>query len=111
MTIRYPNGNQFHEQPASSNLHNDSIDFSNRGMTLEDEINKSNQYYLREGIAVVHKSRPQFKLFPLIIPSEVLPESKRLIFAGLQRLTTMVFTVENILTLMPRKLRIRLLSH
>ena len=55
MTIRYPNGKkyipvqkrQFNERPNYS--------FSNRGKTLEDELNESNEYYLSRGIAVIHK--------------------------------------------------------
>src|SRR5699024_2637996 len=29
--------------------------YGNRGMSLEEEINESNQYYLSQGIAVIHK--------------------------------------------------------
>ncbi|MBU9788983.1 Holliday junction resolvase RecU [Lentilactobacillus sp. G22-6] len=68
MTIRYPNGNQFYEQPASTNEHNDAIDFSNRGMTLEDEINKSNTYYLNNGIAVIHKKPTPIQIVSVDYP-------------------------------------------
>ena len=35
--------------------HRKGVNFSDRGMTLEQQINESNKYYLTEGIAVVHK--------------------------------------------------------
>lgn len=35
--------------------HRKGVNFSDRGMTLEQQINESNKYYLEEGIAVVHK--------------------------------------------------------
>lgn len=35
--------------------HRKGVDFSDRGMTLEQQINESNKYYLAEEIAVVHK--------------------------------------------------------
>lgn len=57
MAIRYPNG----QLP----IHNDSfgkksqvkkkIDFANRGMNFEENINLSNDYYLNHKIAVIHK--------------------------------------------------------
>lgn len=80
MTIRYPNGNQFHEQPASSSMHNDSIDFSNRGMTLEDEINKSNAYYLREGIAVIHKKPTPIQIVSVDYPKRSAARIKEAYF-------------------------------
>lgn len=80
MTIRYPNGNQFHEQPASSPMHNDSIDFSNRGMTLEDEINKSNAYYLREGIAVIHKKPTPIQIVSVDYPKRSAARIKEAYF-------------------------------
>lgn len=35
--------------------HRRGVDFSDRGMTLEQQLNESNKYYLAQGIAVVHK--------------------------------------------------------
>ncbi|MCT2881818.1 Holliday junction resolvase RecU [Lentilactobacillus buchneri] len=80
MTIRYPNGNQFHEQPTSSGTHNDSINFSNRGMTLEDEINKSNQYYLRAGIAVIHKKPTPIQIVSVDYPKRSAARIKEAYF-------------------------------
>ncbi|USS85324.1 Holliday junction resolvase RecU [Fructilactobacillus myrtifloralis] len=56
MTINYPNGRPFQTftanhraQPHSTTVHGD------RGMSLEAEINQSNQFYQAQQIAVVHK--------------------------------------------------------
>ncbi|GHP12793.1 Holliday junction resolvase RecU [Lentilactobacillus fungorum] len=68
MTIRYPNGNQFYEQPASSKQSSRSIDFSNRGMTLEEELNKSNLYYLNHGTAVIHKKPTPIQIVSVDYP-------------------------------------------
>ncbi|SFJ99594.1 recombination protein U [Halobacillus dabanensis] len=52
--MNYPNG----KRGSSMNLApkgKKKPDFSNRGMTLEEDINVTNEYYLQAGIAVVHK--------------------------------------------------------
>jgi recombination protein U len=57
MAIRYPNGKNY-AQPASLNQAEKPLKdatFSNRGMTLEEDINVTNAYYLNRGIAVIHK--------------------------------------------------------
>lgn len=58
LAIRYPNGKQF-RQPAetASKLRSASAktSFSDRGMTLEQELNQSNAYYLNHDVAVIHK--------------------------------------------------------
>jgi recombination protein U len=58
-TFHYPNGkkvtlNPKLEQPASSSVKKD-VSYSNRGMSLEDDINQSNQYYLLTEQAIIHK--------------------------------------------------------
>ena len=57
MAIRYPGGRLFHESDHSAKKKSVSsqVIYGNRGMSLEQEINASNQYYLTHGIAVVHK--------------------------------------------------------
>ncbi|MDO4198602.1 MAG: Holliday junction resolvase RecU [Erysipelotrichaceae bacterium] len=44
--MRYPTSAKKYEKPKS---------FSNRGMSLEDDINTSNQYYLTNDIGILHK--------------------------------------------------------
>ena len=52
--MRYPTGSQrksnfFQKKPKTP------INYSNRGMTLEEDINETNQYYLISNQAVIHK--------------------------------------------------------
>lgn len=56
MNIHYPNGKKY-VPPAEQFTPPKAKDlsFSNRGMTLEEDINATNKYYLEKGIAVVHK--------------------------------------------------------
>lgn len=60
MSIRYPNGKVYKnhptkqpEKPKTSLLK--ASTFSNRGKTLEDDIDETNRYYLLNGIANIHK--------------------------------------------------------
>lgn len=52
LRIKYPNGTSFKQGP---NKKKKPIDFANRGMSFEAEINQTNQYYLDRNIAVIHK--------------------------------------------------------
>ncbi|AZB43299.1 Holliday junction resolvase RecU [Bacillus sp. FJAT-42376] len=57
MTYRYPNGKIYspaEKERAPAARKSNSI-YSNRGMTLEEDLNETNQFYLNRGIAVVHK--------------------------------------------------------
>ncbi|HEY4553597.1 MAG TPA: Holliday junction resolvase RecU [Bacillaceae bacterium] len=57
MEFHYPNGRKYSgRQPAKkpAAVTNDVI-YGNRGMTLEEDINETNRYYLANGIAVIHK--------------------------------------------------------
>ena len=48
------------------------INYKNRGMTLEDDINKSNQYYIENNIAYIYKKpTPIKKLLKLILKETV----------------------------------------
>ncbi|MEK4564907.1 Holliday junction resolvase RecU [Alkalihalobacillus sp. FSL R5-0424] len=58
MAIRYPNGKKFvtsQTKSAKPRNSNRISTYSNRGMTLEDDINQSNAFYVEAGIAVIHK--------------------------------------------------------
>lgn len=56
MTIRYPNGKKYVPvQQLDSGRKKTNPSFSNRGKTLEDELNDTNEYYLANNIAVIHK--------------------------------------------------------
>ncbi|MCZ0701890.1 recombination protein U [Natronobacillus azotifigens] len=52
--MNYPNGKKNNKITSISKRKKDP-DFSNRGMTLEEDINDTNKYYLSRDIAVVHK--------------------------------------------------------
>lgn len=71
--VNYPNGskNIFH---AENNIIKKSSEptFSRRGMTLEEEINESNEYYLATDQAVIHK-----KPTPIQIVSVDYPKRSR----------------------------------
>ena len=50
--IRYPNGKTFqpNKTVSSQNSQKRSHSYSNRGMTLEDDLNETNKYYLANQI-------------------------------------------------------------
>ena len=53
--IRYPMGQNPHRQPAIKALRTSQTQYGSRGMSLEERINQSNQYYLANQLAVIHK--------------------------------------------------------
>ncbi|MGD6966778.1 Holliday junction resolvase RecU [Rossellomorea vietnamensis] len=57
MNFHYPNGKKFIQKasPANKKTAAQKVSYSNRGMTLEEDINETNQYYLANGVAVIHK--------------------------------------------------------
>ncbi|PIC71996.1 Holliday junction resolvase RecU [Sporosarcina sp. P18a] len=55
MAIRYPNGKKFNPSVSSAKKKTYDYSFSNRGKSLEDELNDTNEYYLAHGLAVIHK--------------------------------------------------------
>ena len=50
-------------------------DTAHRGMNLEEDINLTNQYYLANDIAVIHKNQHLFKSLKSLIQKEVLLKS------------------------------------
>ena len=52
--IRYPNGKAY--KPIQVNKGTSSVQntYSNRGMTLEEDLNETNAFYLANGTAVIH---------------------------------------------------------
>ncbi|MED3726963.1 Holliday junction resolvase RecU [Priestia filamentosa] len=53
--IRYPNGRAYQKAEINHTKQKGNHIYSNRGMTLEDDLNETNSYYLDHSIAVVHK--------------------------------------------------------
>ncbi|GAF35440.1 Holliday junction resolvase RecU [Lentilactobacillus farraginis] len=80
MTIRYPDGHQFHRQSGFERPHNDTINFSNRGMTLEAELNESNKYYLNKEIAVIHKKPTPIQIVSVDYPKRSAARIKEAYF-------------------------------
>lgn len=70
MTIHYPNGQHPHGQyqPAKDLPTPHQSIYAKRGMSLEDEINHSNQYYLTNHIAVIHKKPTPIQLVKVDYP-------------------------------------------
>lgn len=58
-TMNYPNGKPFNRNKSQvGRTHKDQtgkIDYGGRGMSLENDIELSNTYYLNHGMAVIHK--------------------------------------------------------
>ncbi|MFA1820744.1 Holliday junction resolvase RecU [Virgibacillus oceani] len=52
--MNYPNGNNNVQTNRASNVLGNKM-YGNRGMTLEEDINTTNQYYLEANKAVIHK--------------------------------------------------------
>lgn len=59
MTINYPNGKPFlshhNETMNMKQAGHNKLSFGNRGMTLESDIEASNETYLSKNIAIIHK--------------------------------------------------------
>lgn len=70
MAVNYPNGKMFQaagQFPKKKNK-SDTI-YSNRGMSLEEDINQSNAYYLLVGSAVIHKKPTPIQVVKVDYPS------------------------------------------
>lgn len=75
MAINYPNGKKF--VPSKDLAAKETVtkkkkkdfSFSNRGKTLEDELNETNDYYLQLGLAVIHKKPVPLQIVKVEYPS------------------------------------------
>lgn len=71
MAIRYPNGKTYVNSDKvlpKKQLNNRLTSFSKRGMSLEDDLNASNQYYLAKGNAVIHKKPTPIQIVKVDYP-------------------------------------------
>lgn len=57
MEFHYPNGKKFSPKPLKSSAVKKEKSYSHgkRGMTLEEDLNETNDYYVHSGTAVIHK--------------------------------------------------------
>ncbi len=74
--IHYPNGklyrprsNEIPKVKKASRKKEKDFSFSNRGKTLEDEINETNSYYLNHQIAIIHKKPVPVQIVKVEYPS------------------------------------------
>lgn len=68
MTIHYPNGQSPVPGQVAAKATPGPTSFADRGMTLEAEINASNDYYLATGQAVIHKKPTPIQLVKVDYP-------------------------------------------
>lgn len=66
MSIKYPNGSNYPSSNRSNQVK--AINYGDRGMTLEQEINDSNTYYLMKEIAVIHKKPTPIQIVKVDYP-------------------------------------------
>lgn len=74
--VKYPSGSMaaFRKPAPKKNRlrrsyhHKKGVNFSDRGMTLEQQINESNKYYLEKEIAVVHKKPTPIQIVKVDYP-------------------------------------------
>jgi recombination protein U len=72
MNFNYPNGKKFvpkerETENIAKNLKNGS--YSNRGMTLEEDLNETNEYYRDRKIAVIHKKPTPVQIVQVDYPN------------------------------------------
>ena len=65
--MNYPNGIK---KPQSIDISTKPVDYKNRGMTLEGEINQSNEYYIEIGKAFIYKKPTPIKIVNVDFPSK-----------------------------------------
>ena len=75
----------------------------NMGMTLESDIEATNQYYLDMNIAVIHKKPTPIQVVKVDYPVRSAAKITEAYYKFLQLLTLMAYIWENILTLMLKK--------
>ncbi|MCR1900762.1 Holliday junction resolvase RecU [Ligilactobacillus apodemi] len=81
MAIHYPNGKSYLKKIGSSNTkRTKNIVYGKRGMSLEDEINESNKYYLESGIAVIHKKPTPVQIVDVFYPKRSAAVIKKAYF-------------------------------
>jgi recombination protein U len=70
MSIRYPNGKVYQTDTSTKKQQSvKKFSYSNRGMTLEEDLNETNIYYLERQIAVIHKKPTPVQIVDVHYPS------------------------------------------
>ena len=72
MNLNYPNGKKITKNTSKVSIQNDPkysrIQYGKRGMRLEEEIDKSNEYFRLENIAVIHKKPTPIQIVDVDYP-------------------------------------------
>jgi recombination protein U len=70
LKLHYPNGKQYipRETDTGAKINKKNGSFSNRGMTLEEDLNDTNAYYLDREIAVIHKKPTPIQIVQVDYP-------------------------------------------
>lgn len=72
MNLNYPNGKKVTKNTSKVSIQNDPkysrIQYGKRGMRLEEEIDKSNEYFRLENIAIIHKKPTPIQIVDVDYP-------------------------------------------
>ncbi|MCH1624706.1 Holliday junction resolvase RecU [Fredinandcohnia quinoae] len=68
MEFRYPNGKIYKPKNVADTPYLKQKIYSNRGMTLEEDLNVTNSYYLEKDIAVIHKKPTPIQIVKVDYP-------------------------------------------
>ena len=68
MSIRYPNGKPYASEKEIHNPYIKKHTYSNRGMSLEEELNETNEYYSAADIACIHKKPTPLQIVKVDYP-------------------------------------------
>src|SRR5699024_5997909 len=71
MTVRYPNGMKRQKYNTSTTANQYKSQYINRGMTLEEDNNITNKFYLDTNKTIIYKSLHLYKSLTFIIQKEV----------------------------------------
>ncbi len=76
MVIRYPNGKLYNASPTTDSPKKKSnqtkkmeISYSNRGKSLEDDLNETNEFYLLRNLANIHKKPVPIQIVKVDYPA------------------------------------------
>ncbi|HEY2420853.1 MAG TPA: Holliday junction resolvase RecU [Neobacillus sp.] len=72
MNFNYPNGKRYfpkNTENETKGINKKNSTFSNRGMTLEEDLNVTNEYYRESHIAVIHKKPTPVQIVQVDYPN------------------------------------------
>ncbi|WHY75845.1 Holliday junction resolvase RecU [Neobacillus sp. WH10] len=72
MNVNYPNGKKYKSKERETEIplkNKRNSSYSNRGMTLEDDLNETNEFYRERKIAVIHKKPTPVQIVQVDYPN------------------------------------------